>query len=81
LAADAGYDDAPNLTWLVHEREIHPHIPVFDKSALRYGTFERGAFTYDHADDSYVCPGGKRLRPRAPIGSIGAPRSWPTART
>jgi transposase len=64
LAADAGYGDAPNLAWLVHERDIHPHIPVFDKSARRDGTFERAAFTYDHDDDSYVCPGGKRLRPR-----------------
>ena len=64
LAADAGYGDAPNLAWLVHERDIHPHIPVFDKSARRDGTFERSAFTYDHRDDSYVCPGGKRLRPR-----------------
>lgn len=64
LAADAGYGDAPNLAWLVHERDIHPHIPVFDKSARRDGTFERSVFTYDHDDDSYVCPGGKRLRPR-----------------
>jgi transposase len=64
LAADAGYGDAANLAWLVHERDIHPHIPVFDKSARRDGAFERGEFTYDLADDSYVCPGGKRLRPR-----------------
>jgi len=52
------------LAWLVHERDIQPHIPVFDKSARRDGTFERDAFTYDHDDDSYVRPGGKRLRPR-----------------
>jgi transposase len=64
LVADAGYGDAPNLAWLVEVRGIEPHIPVFDKSARRDGTFERADFTYDHADDSYVCPGGKRLRPR-----------------
>ena len=33
LAADAGYGSAENLAWLVHERGIEPHIPVFDKSA------------------------------------------------
>ncbi|MCB8828717.1 transposase, partial [Escherichia coli] len=44
--------------------DIQPHIPVFDNSARRDGTFERDAFTYDHDDDSYICPGGKRLRPR-----------------
>jgi len=64
LAADTGYGDAPNLAWLVDEKGIAPHIPVFDKSARTDGTFERSAFTYDGADDSYLCPGGKRLRPR-----------------
>jgi len=73
LVADAGYGDAPNLAWLVHERDIHPHIPVFDKSARRDGTFERSVFTYDHRDDSYLCPGGKRLRPRN--RNFAAPRS------
>jgi hypothetical protein len=64
LAADTAYGSAEMLAWLVHERDIQPHIPVFDKSARRDGTFERDAFTYDHDDDSYICPGGKRLRPR-----------------
>jgi transposase len=64
LAADTGYGDAANLAWLVEEKGIAPHIPVFDKSARRDGTFERQAFTFDAQDDSYVCPGGKRLRPR-----------------
>jgi len=64
LAADTGYGDAANLAWLVEEKGIAPHIPVFDKSARTDGTFERSAFTFDAQDDSYVCPGGKRLRPR-----------------
>lgn len=37
---------------------------MFDKSARSDGTFERSAFTFDPDDDSYICPGGKRLRPR-----------------
>jgi IS5 family transposase len=32
LAADAAYGSAENLAWLVHQRGIEPHIPVFDKS-------------------------------------------------
>jgi hypothetical protein len=31
LAADTGYGSTENLAWLVHERGIEPHIPVFDK--------------------------------------------------
>ena len=57
---DTGYGDAAILAWLVEEKGIKPHIPVFDKSARRDGTFERADFVYDHADDSYICPGGKR---------------------
>jgi hypothetical protein len=67
------------LAWLVHERDIQPHIPVFDKSARRDGTFERDAFAYDHEDDSYFCPGGKRLRPRCLVprsGDTGDHHSW-----
>jgi IS5 family transposase len=63
LAADTGYGDAANLAWLVEEKGIAPHIPVFDKSARRDGTFERADFVFDHQDDSYICPDGKRLRP------------------
>jgi hypothetical protein len=37
---------------------------VFDKSARKDGTFERSDFIFDPGDDSYICPGGKRLRPR-----------------
>jgi len=35
LAADRAYGSAEMLGWLVHERGIEPHIPVFDKSAHR----------------------------------------------
>ena len=62
LVADTAYGSAPNLAWLVEERGIEPHIPVFEKSARNNGTFERSAFTYDHDEDSYICPAGNRLR-------------------
>ena len=61
LAGDTGYGSAENLAWLVHEKGIEPHIPVFDKDR-NDGSFNRDDFTYDHADDSYTCPGGKQLR-------------------
>jgi hypothetical protein len=34
LAADSAYGSAEMLAWLVHERGIEPHIPVFDNSHL-----------------------------------------------
>jgi transposase len=62
LAADAAYGSAENLAWLVHERGIEPHIPVFDKSQRTDGTFSRDDFTYDYVSDTYHCPAGKTLR-------------------
>lgn len=64
LVADTGYGDAANLAWLVEEKGIEPHIPVFDHSARRDGTFERADFTFDHEADRYTCPGGKELKPK-----------------
>ena len=32
MAADSAYGSADNLAWLVKQKEIAPHIPVFDKS-------------------------------------------------
>jgi transposase len=62
LVADAAYGSATNLAWLVEDKSIEPHIPVFDKSARNDGSFERADFIYDHEDDSYICPDGNRLR-------------------
>ena len=47
------------LNWLVHEQGIEPHIPVFDKSQRRDGTFSRDDFTYHHERNCYICPAGK----------------------
>ena len=62
LAADTGYGSAEMLGWLVDERAIEPHIPVFDKSERTDGTFSRADFVYDPEGDLYICPTGKQLR-------------------
>ena len=62
LAADTAYGSAEMLHWLVHERGIEPHVPVFDKSKRRDGTFSREDFTFDAARDHYICPGGNTLK-------------------
>jgi transposase len=82
LAADTGYGSAENLAWLVHEKGIEPHIPVFEKSARTDGVFSKSDFTFDHKRDAYICPGGKELKryrrsfatPRDSIGADGMMR-------
>jgi hypothetical protein len=76
LAADTGYGSAEMLGWLVDERAIEPHIPVFDKSERTDGTFSRGDFVYDQEGDLYICPTGKQLRKRRRLFAV--PRSGVT---
>jgi len=79
LAADSAYGSAENLAWLVEERGIEPHIPVFDRSHRQDGTFERADFAFNYEADTYTCPAGKQLRqrqrnfsaPRAPVNADG----------
>src|SRR5512135_364265 len=61
LAGDTAYGAAPMLNWLVEEKQIAPHIPVFDRSKREDGTFSREDFRYDESSDTYTCPGGKTL--------------------
>ena len=61
LTADTAYGTASMLNWLVEEKGIAPHIPVFDESKRGDGTFSRSDFRYDPASDVYHCPAGKTL--------------------
>jgi transposase len=61
LAGDTAYGAAPMLNWLVEEKQIAPHIPVFDRSKREDGTFSREDFRYDETTDTYTCPAAKTL--------------------
>ncbi len=82
LTADTAYGTAQNLAWLVKQKQITPHIPVFDKSTRTDGTFSRSEFTWDPDADRYICPAGKELvqfrrnfsTPRTGIGADGMRR-------
>jgi transposase len=60
LAGDTVYGAVGLLKWLV-DRQIAPHIPVWDKSARPDGTFSRADFVFDQERNVYVCPGGAEL--------------------
>ncbi len=77
LVGNMGYGSAEMLGWLVEERGIVPHIPVWDKSKRTDGTVSREDFVYDPATDSYTCPG--KMRCCKPIGGTSPNRKSPTA--
>jgi hypothetical protein len=43
------------------DRNITPHVPVWDKSARPDGTFSQADFAFDRERNVYVCPGGAEL--------------------
>jgi len=62
LLGDTAYGSAPMLEWLVEEKGIEPHIPVWDKSEGNNGIFGRSDFNWDDQARHYRCPAGKRFR-------------------
>ena len=61
LAADTAYGSAPNLHFLVDEKNIAPHIPVIDKNKREEGIFTREDFIFDDVRDLYICPAGQEF--------------------
>ena len=52
----------PMLDWLVNQKGIKPHIPVFDKTRRKDGAFEVGDFQWDDQKNEYRCTGGRALK-------------------
>jgi transposase len=61
IAGDVAYGTGKLLGWLV-DRNIDPHVPVWDKSRTKDDTFSRADFIYDPKRDLYICPAGKTLK-------------------
>jgi len=62
LIGDTAYGTAEMLGWMVEEKGIEPHVPVWEKAERKDGTFSRSDFRYDAQADEYTCPAGKRLK-------------------
>ena len=62
LLGDTAYGSADILGWLVDEKDIEPHVALWEKYVRDTGAYPRSEFIYDKASDSYSCPGGKELK-------------------
>jgi transposase len=61
LAADTAYGTGKLLAWLL-DKDITPHIPVWERYERTDGMFSRLDFTYDAERDVYICPNRRLLR-------------------
>ena len=62
LIGDTAYGTAGFLDWMVNDKAIEPHVPVWEKGERSDGTFSRSDFVFDEAHDSYTCPNEKQLK-------------------
>ncbi len=62
LIGDTAYGTAEMLNWMVNEKAIEPHVPVWDKTQRQDETLSSSDFQWDGQADQYHCPQGKELR-------------------
>ena len=62
LIGDTAYGTAPMLAWMVDEKGIEPHMPVWDKTGRQDDTLSSQEFQWNEAANEYRCPAGKALR-------------------
>ena len=62
LIGDTAYGTAEMVRWMVDDKQIEPHVPVFEKGERNDGTFSRSDFEFDEENDTYTCPDGKLLQ-------------------
>ena len=77
LGLDRGYRDADFLAETL-ERGVTPHVPILDMMRLNAdlrGVCPRNQFTYDSANDCYICPQGKTMKYRGLSGRQKAYRA------
>jgi transposase len=62
LVGDTAYGAAEILGWMVDEKAIEPHVPVWDKTQRKDDTLSSSEFQWDQQADEYRCPRGSTLR-------------------
>jgi hypothetical protein len=50
LVGDTAYGTAPMLGWMVEDKQIDPHVPVWDKSERKDDTLSSSVSALDFSD-------------------------------
>ena len=62
LIGDMAYGAADLLGWMVNEKAIEPHVPVWDRTQRSDDTLSSSDFQWDPEADEYRCPQDHALR-------------------
>ena len=61
LVDDTAYGTAAMLEWMVQDKGIALHVPVWDRSERKDGTLWSSEFVWDEQANEYRCPQGHAL--------------------
>jgi len=62
LVGDTAYGTGPLLEWMVEDKGIAPHVPVWDRTERKDGTLSSDEFAWNEQANEYRCPQGHALR-------------------
>ena len=62
LIGDTAYGTAAMLNWLVNEKQIEPHVPVWTRYQREDDTISNSDFQWNEQRNEYRCPQGYALR-------------------
>jgi transposase len=62
LIGDMAYGTAAMLAWMVEDKGIEPHVPVWDKTQRTDESLSSSDFQWNAEADEYRCPQGHPLR-------------------
>ena len=62
LVGDTAYGSAPMLDWMVNDKQIEPHVPVWDKTQRKDATLSISDFPWNEQANEYRCPEGHALQ-------------------
>lgn len=62
LIGDTAYGTAPMLAWMVQDKGIEPHVPVWDRTQRKDDSLSSSDFEWDGEANEYRCPEGHALR-------------------
>ncbi len=62
LIGDMAYGAAALLGWMVKDKAIEPHVPVWDKTQRKDDTLSSSDFQWNEQANEYCCPQGHALR-------------------
>src|SRR5450631_601044 len=62
LIGDMAYGSAELLGWMVNDKAIEPHVPLWDRTQRTDDTLSSSDFRWDEERNEYRCPQGWALR-------------------